>query len=243
MVGAPEPTGGASARELDDAYFAAIDKQQLKRLKFNSGVLVSAGLARHFKGDKYILRRPLKPSGNWLTRAFERGLDRRQLSSFTLYLAPRDQQGAQAMSELRDRGLGLAADALAKSVDHIQSFFKMLQTELAFYIGCLNLHERLLELHAPFIFPEPSDLDPPRCSSRDLYDVCLALTMKGRPVGNDIAADGKSLIIVTGANQGGKTTFLRSLGLAQLMTQCGTFAPAARLRLNLVDGLFTHFKR
>ena len=58
------------------------------------------------------------------------------------------------MSELRDRGLGLAADALAKSVEHILSFFRMLQTELAFYIGCVNLHERVLELRgAVFRFP------------------------------------------------------------------------------------------
>ena len=48
---------------------------------------------------------------------------------------------------------------------------------------------------------------------------------------------------MTGANQGGKTTFLRSVGLAQLMSQCGMFAPAASLSLNVVDGLFTHFKR
>jgi len=88
-----------------------------------------------------------------------------------------------------------------------------------------------------------SGLDAPRFSSRELYDVCLALSMNGRPVGNDIAADGKRLIIVTGANQGGKTTFLRSLGLAQLMTQSGMFAPAASLQLNVVDGVFSHFKR
>ena len=113
------------------------------------------------------------------------------------------------MSELMDRGLGLAADALAKSAEHVQSFFRMLQRELAFYVGCLNLHERLLELRTPFIFPEASDLGAPRFSSRDLYDICLALSMNGRPVGNDVAADGKSLIIVTGANQGGKTTFLQ----------------------------------
>ena len=54
------------------------------------------------------------------------------------------------MSVLRDRGVGLAADALAKSAEHIESFFRMLQTELAFYVGCLNLHERLLELRTPF---------------------------------------------------------------------------------------------
>ena len=134
------------------------------------------------------------------------------------------------MSELMDRGLGLAADALAKSSDHVQSFFRMLQRELAFYVGCLNLHGRLLELGTPFIFPEASELGAARFTSRELYDVCLALSVNKRPVGNDIAADGKSLIIVTGANQGGKTTFLRSLGLAQLMTQCGMFAAGRATR-------------
>ena len=237
------------ARELDDAYFRLIDRQ-LKRLKFRDGVLTSAGLGKGLKGENYILRRPLESSGNWLARAFARGVERVERSVFrrppdayTLYLAPRDEQGARAMSELMDRGLGLAADALAKSAEHVQSFFRMLQRELAFYVGCLNLHERLLELRAPFIFPEASSSVAPRFSSRELYDICLALSMNGRPVGNDVAADGKSLIIVTGANQGGKTTFLRSFGLAQLMTQCGMFAPAARLSINIVDGLFTHFKR
>ncbi len=231
-------------RELDDDYFKLVDRQ-LKRLKFRDGVLTSAGLGKGLKGQNYILRRPLE-RGDWFTRfrrAVEKAVHRRPPDAYTLYLAPRDEQGARAMSELMDRGLGLAADALAKSSEHVQSFFRVLQRELAFYVGCLNLHERLLELRAPFIFPEPSDLGAPRFSSRELYDVCLALSMKGRPVGNDVAGDGKSLIIVTGANQGGKTTFLRSLGLAQLMTQCGMFAPAARLSINIVDGLFTHFKR
>ena len=147
------------------------------------------------------------------------------------------------MGELRDRGLGLAADALAKSAEHIGSFFRMLQTELAFYIGCLNLHKRLLELGRRLRFPRRQRPAPLRFSCKDLYEVCLALTTNKRPVGNDIDADGNSLIIVTGANQGGKTTFLRSFGLAQLMSQSGMFAPAASLQLNIVDGVFTHFKR
>jgi DNA mismatch repair ATPase MutS len=96
---------------------------------------------------------------------------------------------------------------------------------LAFYVGCLNLHERLLALRAPFIFPDVSGVGSCRLSCRELLHVSLALSMNHRPVGNDVAGDGKSLIIVTGANQGGKTTFLRSLGLAQLMTQCRGVAP------------------
>ncbi|HKN29497.1 MAG TPA: DNA mismatch repair protein MutS [Roseiarcus sp.] len=229
------------SRELDDDYFALIDRQ-LNRLKFRNGVLVSAGLGKGLKGVNYVLRRPLREPGNWFTRAYRSLFEERPVS-YSLHLAPRDEAGAQAMSELRDRGLGLAADALAKSAEHIGSFFHMLQTELAFYIGCLNLHERVLELKTPFTFPEASELSPPRFSCRDLYDVSLALSMNKRPVGNEVEADGKSLIMVTGANQGGKTTFLRSFGLAQMMTQSGMFAPAASLQLNVVDGVFTHFKR
>lgn len=228
------------SRELDDDYFVVIDRH-LRRLKFRH-VLVSAALGKGVRGVDYVLRRPLKDPGNWFTRAY-RNLFEARPESYSLYLAPRDEAGAQAMGELRDRGLGLAADALAKSAEHIGSFFHMLQTELAFYIGCLNLRERLFQLGTPFAFPLASEFSPPRLSSMDLYDVSLALSMNKRPVGNDVNADGKNLIIVTGANQGGKTTFVRSLGLAQLMTQSGMFAPAASLQLNIVDGVFTHFKR
>ncbi len=225
--------------ELDDEYFGVVDRH-LNRLKFRH-VLLSAALGNGLKGVNYVLRRPLRDPGNWFTRAYRAVFEQRP-ESYSLYLAPRDEAGAQAMGELRDRGLGLAADALAKSAEHIGSFFRMLQIELAFYIGCLNLRERLLQLGTPFAFPLASEFSPPRFSSMDLYDVSLALSMNRRPVGNDINAHGKSLIIVTGANQGGKTTFLRSFGLAQLMSQSGMFAPAASLQLNVVDGVFTHFK-
>ena len=49
--------------------------------------------------------------------------------------------------------------------------------------------------------------------------------------------------MITGANRGGKSTFLRGIGLAQLMMQCGMFVPAESFRANVCDGLFTHFKR
>jgi DNA mismatch repair ATPase MutS len=62
-------------------------------------------------------------------------------------------------------------------------------------------------------------------------------------VGNKVNADGKDLVIITGANQGGKSTFLRSIGLAQLMMQCGMFVPAESFSANVCRGLFTHYKR
>jgi DNA mismatch repair ATPase MutS len=49
--------------------------------------------------------------------------------------------------------------------------------------------------------------------------------------------------MITGANQGGKSTLLRSLGLAQLMMQCGMFVGARSLRASVCAGVFTHYKR
>ena len=74
-----------------------------------------------------------------------------------------------------------------------------------------------------------------------LYDVCLTLKLEHRVVGNDADGEGKELFMITGANQGGKSTFLRSVGLSQLMMQCGMFVQARSYCANLCAALFTHY--
>jgi DNA mismatch repair ATPase MutS len=119
----------------------------------------------------------------------------------------------------------------------------MLRTELAFYIGCMNLHGQLTQKGEPLSFPLPVASDERRHAFQGLYDVCLALLLEQKIVGNRVQADNKDLVIITGANQGGKSTFLRSIGLAQLMMQCGMFVPAESFCANICTGLFTHYKR
>jgi DNA mismatch repair ATPase MutS len=135
------------------------------------------------------------------------------------------------------------ANALAQSCDHILSFFNMLRTELAFYIGCLNLNEQLSRMEEPVCFPIPMEAEERKHSGKGIYDVCLALTRKQKVVGNELNADDKGLVMITGANQGGKSTFLRSIGLAQLMMQSGMFVPAESFRASVCDNIFTHYKR
>ena len=162
--------------------------------------------------------------------------------TFTLQLAPRDEAGARAFGELQNRGLVLISDAVHQSAEHVLSFIKALRAELAFYIGCLNLKERLEQIGESINFPVASDQDR-QFQCRNLRDVCLALTMQRPVVGNDVDANEKSLVIITGANRGGKSTFLRSVGLAQLMLQCGLFVTADAFSSSLRTGLFTHYKR
>ncbi len=84
----------------------------------------------------------------------------------------------------------------------------------------------------------------PRLSATGLYDVCLTLTLQGRVVRNALNADGKRLVIITGASQGGKSTFLRSVGVAQLMMQCGMFVAAEGFYLAEMDSaLFLRAER
>jgi DNA mismatch repair ATPase MutS len=119
----------------------------------------------------------------------------------------------------------------------------MLRAELGFYVACLNLYEQLGEKEEPTCFPVPLPAGKPMLAARQLYDVSLAFHLGSRVVGNTVDADGKWLAIITGANQGGKSTFLRSVGSAQLMMQAGMFVGAESFSANVCDGVFTHFKR
>jgi DNA mismatch repair ATPase MutS len=135
------------------------------------------------------------------------------------------------------------ANALAQSADHVLNFFVLLQTELAFYLGCINLHRRLSEKGAPVCFPVPEPHGSRIHSCVELRDASLVLSLSGTVVGNDFNGDDKALCIITGANQGGKSVFLRSVGLAQLMMQCGLFVTASSFRTDMCRALFTHYKR
>lgn len=244
-------------KELTDDYFTII-QHHLRELKFDDGVLISAELGEGNKGANYTLRKLLRRKRSWIERLIDnyirpklqdaehpwlKRILAQETPAYTFYLHPRDESGARALSELRDRGIHLAANALAQSAEHILAFFRMLRTELAFYIGCLNLYERLTRKGEPVGFPVPAPATERRHSFKGLYDACLSLSMEQRVVGNDVNADGKDLVMITGANQGGKSTFLRSIGLAQLMMQSVMFVPAESFSANLCDGLFTHYKR
>ncbi|HET6485905.1 MAG TPA: hypothetical protein VFH83_05770, partial [Spirochaetia bacterium] len=61
-------------------------------------------------------------------------------------------------------------------------------------------------------------------------------------VTNDVNIDrDHAILVLTGPNQGGKTTYLQSVGLAQVMAQAGLFAPGSSATVSPVDAIFTHF--
>ncbi|NPV42663.1 MAG: DNA mismatch repair protein MutS [Firmicutes bacterium] len=218
-------------RELDDDYFTKV-QTLLNELKDNDSMLISAKLGNYLQGVSYVLRRKNR-KGFWFRWAFA--------PSYTI--APRDDAGATDLSKRRERAINEVTNALAQAAEHLEGFFATLRVELAFYIGCLNLADSLRALRMPICIPNVLPLEQQDRSWLGLYDVGLALTKNEAVVGNDLDTANKRLYIITGANQGGKTTFLRSIGQAQLMVQCGMFVGAESFTAPIRNSVFTHFKK
>jgi DNA mismatch repair ATPase MutS len=228
-------------RELDDAYLGKVTRA-LETLKLRGVMVMSAELGPGNRATHYLLHQPEPGTWNpWLRFWYWLFPPKPPANSFSIH--PRDEAGHRALEALRDQGIAFTATALAQSKDHVRHFFIALRAELAFYLGCLALHERLKAKWEPTCFPGVHDGREKRLRFGGLYDVGLSLSIRGKVVGNDADANGKGFVLITGANQGGKSTLLRSLGVAQLMMQAGMFVPAQSFQASVCDGVFTHYKR
>lgn len=147
--------------------------------------------------------------------------------------------------EVYESGVAFTNDILLQVLESLfpclQKWQKMIydmKKQAVFLAGCARLYQRGKELGMDFGVPDRKEK---RMSV--LYELSLALQTQSAPVPNSLAAPPYKAIIVTGANQGGKSTFLRSMGIAQVMCQAGMYVPAEKYPLHAYQDIFTHFTR
>ncbi len=132
------------------------------------------------------------------------------------------------------------------------AFLFELMPEISFYIGGCHLAEKLKSSGLPVCFPKALPREERKFSVRNIYDASFAIKIMSDTgltrldnvvVTNDIDMDDNAgrIAILTGANQGGKTTFTRALGLAQLMFQSGLPIAGSSGEISPVDNIYTHF--
>ena len=118
--------------------------------------------------------------------------------------------------------------------------------EIQFFIAYLEYISDIRDARFKFCFPNLSSRKK-NIAIQNAFDIVLAKKMifeESQVVPNDVLLqNNERIIIVSGPNQGGKTTFARMLGQINVLSRLGCPIPGESANLFLFDQIFTHFDR
>ena len=159
----------------------------------------------------------------------------------------------QDLDQIMRRTIEPVARSLKRYVHIHGGFLVNLEPELAFYLAGAGLVRQMQSAGLPVCRAEIAPVEERVCQIRELYHLDLAQRLhersaeaqpdlRGSVVTNDVDfGESGRILILTGPNQGGKTTFTQAVGLAQVLFQIGFYVPGSQARISPVDAVYTHF--
>jgi DNA mismatch repair protein MutS len=140
-----------------------------------------------------------------------------------------------------ERSRALEYELFLRLRESLLEYLPQLQ-ETASSISVLDVIASLAETARLFGYSRPSVTEEARIHIRDgRHPVLDQNVTEEKFVPNDCLLDGEEnrLLLITGPNMAGKSTFIRQVALIVLMAQIGSFVPAASAEVGLVDRIFT----
>lgn len=130
--------------------------------------------------------------------------------------------------------------------DYLNRVIAAFDREVQFYLACMEHIQRFKQAGLPSCYPEVTDRSK-EIYGCEVFDLSLAdklMREHASVVTNDFyLKDPERIFVVSGPNQGGKTTFARTLGQLHYLASLGCPVPGSEAKLFLCDRLFTHFER
>ncbi|BBZ50218.1 DNA mismatch repair protein MutS [Mycobacterium heidelbergense] len=152
----------------------------------------------------------------------------------------------ECVAKLHPESFALLDNFCSRHEQFIDPAIARFEHEIRFYLSYLAFIRRFTAAGLAFSYPDVTD-EPGVVDVQGAFDLALVInTAEGesRPVTNDFyLSESERIFVITGPNQGGKTTFARTIGQCAYLASIGCPIPAGAARLTLPDQIYTHFER
>ncbi|MGB4196421.1 MAG: DNA mismatch repair protein MutS [Methanoculleus sp.] len=178
-----------------------------------------------------------KPNLHLVPPEYER---RQTIANGERYTTPDLREKEAMIATAEDRLSALEAEVYADLIRALAAEVPGLQAT-ARAVGLLDVYSALAEVAARYGYTRPRIEESGRILIRDGRHPVVERNLQTPFVPNDTELDsgGTQIMIITGANMSGKSTYMRAVALCCIMAQMGSFVPARHAAIGIVDRVFT----
>lgn len=234
-------------KRFRDYFVRLLSRDNCIQLMADADKLIPAvqrALVSNYKLADNILRIASEKPQTYISRLLECAVNLGLTDVYPQRMAPKmlDPSIIDATAKLYPSVFMDVADFYNKHKNFYEPEILRYKTEIDFYLVIAEMTDRVKDAGIPMTFPKISDTR--RIDIVNAYDITLLTKGEKNIIPNNIAFNtDEPFFYLTGANGGGKTTYLRTVGVCCLLFLNGCPVPCDHAEIYPPNNVFTHFPR